>query len=764
MLSMTRRLLVAFALLGAFASAAGAQTTETTPYWASMLSDLPAGGNFFSVLETAQPEVTTDRFNNGGLNAGVPDKASAFLASWSQTLYRISGINVSSPIDGTPMLFPDLTWWDMIAVSPSRRALIPGATGLAIDFSPRSPTHEWTGMFEGFGSGGALTQTSPVSKPPAATQLGDFAHVAALTSGYVIRNKVGISIGASYTRATTFETRGEKRRDTASLFVNTTTQLTEKRHVDVMALVQQHARHVQAIYEHSSRSGLFAGYTDLTRNVEPLPEFQQVDRVSDGPMPSLINSRSTERRWVVGSRSSQWYGRQMISVGLDAERSAATAAPIGLAIIAERVAGIPARLWRFSSPARDSRRHAWMINAFFNDYIKLGGSKTLEGEVRFDSADASADGAVSGISWHTVLPAVRFRWTGTPWQLEFSTELGRVADQPLLNMLSYGDPNAATADVFRWNGENTAASPLTMRVGPGTSGDPDFSAIDPHLKRPVTDQFVLQLTSHPTSSLMLRVTGLARRQSSRINIVNIGVPVTGYSMFTIPDANADWVNPKDDQQLPVYNRSVDSFGRDRYLLTNPDVEDATTGAVVVEGELSNNTVLFRIGGTASASVGSGGSRGYTAIENDPSILGELFTNPNAATYARGRLFNDRAYTIKSLAIVQLPVGMKAGATARFQDGQPFTRLAVVPDLNQGAEAIQTFSRGRSRFSYRATLDVRLQKRINFGRSHVDVIADAYNLLNASSEVEEDVVTGPRFREITAIQPPRSFHLGARVTF
>lgn len=50
----------------------------------------------------------------------------------------------------------------------------------------------------------------------------------------------------------------------------------------------------------------------------------------------------------------------------------------------------------------------------------------------------------------------------------------------------------------------------------------------------------------------------------------------------------------------------------------------------------------------------------------------------------------------------------------------------------------------------------------FADVRLDLIADAYNLLNASSEVAEYVVTGPRFREITAIQPPRSFPLGARV--
>jgi hypothetical protein len=284
------------------------------------------------------------------------------------------------------------------------------------------------------------------------------------------------------------------------------------------------------------------------------------------------------------------------------------------------------------------------------------------------------------------------------------------------------------------------------------------------LRRPVTDQFVIGLESKPLASLKLTVNGLARRQSPSIAVVNVGVPASGYSTFTVADANADWVNPADDQQLVVYSRKPDTFGQDRYLLTNPDVDASTMGAVVVSAEVEKPRVLFRIGGTASASVGSGGNRGLSAIENDQAIAGELFTNPNAGTYARGRLFNDRAYTIKSMTIVRLPSEVRVGVLARFQDGQPFSRLAVVTGLGQGAEAIQGFPRGRSRFSYRATLDVRLQKRFAAGAARFDLIADAYNLLNMSTEVEEYVVTGARFREITAVQPPRSFHLGARVSF
>jgi hypothetical protein len=51
------------------------------------------------------------------------------------------------------------------------------------------------------------------------------------------------------------------------------------------------------------------------------------------------------------------------------------------------------------------------------------------------------------------------------------------------------------------------------------------------------------------------------------------------------------------------------------------------------------------------------------------------------------------------------------------------------------------------------------------QSHtLDLVAEVYNLLKDANEVEEYVVTGPRFRETTAVQPPRSFHLGLRVSF
>lgn len=749
---MIGRGLVASALTVLCPALAWAQTLSTP----EMLRALPAGDNLFSLIEAAQPEVTTDRFNGGGLNGGHHDRASAFLASWTQSQYLIGDASISSPIDGTPMLFPDLALFSLIGVSASTR-------GLEIGLRPHLKHGNWSGAVEALGSGGVLSQASSSPHAPAIAQLDSFARLSGLVSGTVVRN-LEFTAGAAYTRSATVERPGTRLLDTPSLFASSHYAFGASAGLLTTALIQPDAWHAQSTYDRAGQWRVYGSVTARRRDPGAMPAFRQADRLIDGPIPSLLASRTREHRAAAGTRLERRRRRQLLSAGVDVERVSSATDPIPNLIIVERVDDLPARMWRYRGSPAASRRQGLQLRAFAGDRISLTRTGVLTIGIGFDAAAASATGARNGISWRSLLPAAELHWdVGTSLRLGLTTGVSRNADRPLLDSLAVGDPHAPTADVYRWDAQ-TLGLPLVMRVGPGTAGDPDFSAIDRELRRPATDQFFLQLAAAPWRWFRVRVTGLARRQSSSIAVVNIGVPSSAYTMFTIPDANADWVHPRDDQQLPVYNRQPESFGRDRYRLTNPDVEDATMGALVVSAEIQQPRVLFRIGGTASASVGAGGNRGFTALENDQSVLGELFTNPNALTNARGRLFNDRAYTIKSLAILRFSSAITLGALARFQDGQPFARLAVVSGLNQGAEAIQAFPRGRSRFSYWATLDVRLQNTFNLDAIGFDVMADAYNLLNQSNEVEEYVVTGPRFREITAVQPPRAFHLGARVSF
>ena len=134
------------------------------------------------------------------------------------------------------------------------------------------------------------------------------------------------------------------------------------------------------------------------------------------------------------------------------------------------------------------------------------------------------------------------------------------------------------------------------------------------------------------------------------------------------------------------------------------------------------------------------------------------------TFARGRYFTDRGYTIKTAGTFKFAHEVRLGAVARYQDGQAFSRLVLAPDLPQGAEAVRGYPNGRTRFAYTLTVDSRLQKQLAAWRGRLTLVLDVFNLLNMSNEVEEVVLTGPAFRQTAAVQPPRTLHFGARITF
>ena len=736
-------------------------------YTADLLRDLPAGGNLFALIEAAQPEITTDRFNSGGLNGGAADKAGAFLASWSQTQYRIGDVPISSPVDGTPMLFPELAWWNKIGVATGLMPSDTSATGLAISLEPMTAGNRWTATLEMTASDASLSEAASPDRPPAIQALDEFTQVTALTSGRLMNGRLGLLLGGSRSASATVERNLDApRQQTGSAFANASFSISPAKTMAALAWVSDSSFHAQATLRHGDQWRLFGGYTDRTlKSALPASGRLTADRLYDGPIGLLVDRGGHEKRFIAGARRAKQLTRHALTFGGDIERTSFAAAPTFTGAIEERIDGVPARIWHFSSPGLASHRRALAINAFATDHFPISSKISIDASLRFESADASTHGAAQGIHWRSLLPGIYMNWDlGTEWQLRLLTGVSRAADQVKLGLLAYGDPAAPTADIYRWTGGPLTGAPMVGRVGPGTGGDTDFVTIDPELRRPMMDQFAFGIEGRPVPKLKVNILGLARRQSPQIHGVNTGVPISGYTTFAIPDVAHDLDGSGDDQMLTIYNRRPEMFGSDRYLLTNPDLMPATMASVVVSGELTTKYVYFRMAGTGLLSGGAAGNRGFTAVENDLAMTGELFADPNAATYARGQLFNDRMYTIKTLSVVQLPHDVRVGVIGRYQDGQAFSRMVIVPNLNQGTEAVRGFSTGKSRFTFRSTVDLRLQKRVAARGAALDLFLDTYNLLNMSNEVEEYVVTGPRFRETTAVQPPRSFHLGARVSF
>ena len=217
--------------------------------------------------------------------------------------------------------------------------------------------------------------------------------------------------------------------------------------------------------------------------------------------------------------------------------------------------------------------------------------------------------------------------------------------------------------------------------------------------------------------------------------------------------------------MTVYNRPPGTYGRDRYVLTNQKGDAATFWGVDANIRTSTERFMVLAGATIwTVTRAPAAAVGFLPTENDQDVLGNLFVDPNSATSARGQIFPDRSHTIKVAGIYRFPWRVRVGAMARYQDGQPFARVVIVPDLTQGTSVVRGYVNGGTAFTYTGTLDIRVQKAFTTGRSEVTAMLDVYNLPNLGNEVTERVVSGPMFRTPTELQPPRTALVGVRVTF
>jgi hypothetical protein len=766
-------------------------------YGAPLVRDLPTGGSLFGLIESVQPSVVSDRFSSGGLYAGQPARLGGLLASWTRTQFAIDGVSISDPnLTGTPLLVPGLFEWSTITVTHT------GApSAVRVRLQPVMPGDRWTSTIEAAASHAGLAGSAPTtaaSGAPAIAALAGFDRASLTAGGPLVPGKLGLFMAGAFTRGSQYDRAvvPALESSSASAFSHLVFTPDAESSLRVVGWVQRNrfpmtprlhvaqaappiadtGGHVQAVWDRRPSSGAFfrvaASYSGRRRvpNLDPTSTLS-LDRLTDGPVSQFSTmARSTTRQWslhgTLGRQSSAPRLLKTVAATADVTGGGVESSSFFSGVITE-VLNAPARIWAFHPPAPRSLRRNLAIALTGTAELQPIDQLSLRAALKLESETGAADGASSDVAWRRLLPEVRATWTiPSRWQVEAFAAYSRSMQPLALDYLAVGDPGASTASVYRW--DRTVPGfygPLVARVGPGTGGAAPLAGIDPSLAPPTSNDVVLGLQVKPRERLLFRFAALARREVDLLSFVNLGAPAsTAYTMFTVRDPGADVLSAEDDQLLPVFNRLPGSFGRDRYLLTNAGADTATFKGIELSIEASAGAMTLIAGATAGEAVAPAAAVGYGPLENDETVLGELDADPNARTLARGRPFTDRAYTGKIAAVFGLPAGIRAGVIARYQDGQPFARVLVFPILDQGAQAVRAFANGDSRFMFIGTLDARLQKDIPFGAARLDVYLDAYNLLNLSNSVEEDVTAPPDVRIATALQPPRSFHVGLRLRF
>jgi hypothetical protein len=538
--------------------------------------------------------------------------------------------------------------------------------------------------------------------------------------------------------------------------------------------------HAQLVWERRAAAdrswSAYAGYSVRERTFEVgRPSSILLNRNTDGPADALLYpGPGTDTNWSLGLRSNpsdeqrSAPSQYMPAVGVELSGTGVRMRPAFAGLIGETIEGLPSRIWEFTETTVPSHWNQTTLAMYASQRFQFHPRLTVDAGLRFEHLGGSA-ADVSGVSWNDLLPRAGMRWHLTDvGNIAAIAGYSRNAHRLSLPDLAWSDPLAPTGNVYLWNTATPATRPpllsergtLVSRMGPGAGTSANFSTIDPDLRRPHMDELTVGFEGRPKPDMVFRLIAMARRERGLIGVVNTGVPESAYTVIPLFDTGLFG----DGSVLPAFNRPPSTFGADRYQLTNPENDETTFVGAELTGQRQTEKLFFLFGITAGRSEALSGYRGFRAIENDGMVLGDVFWNPNSRTYAQGRIFNERGYTIKVATVYKFPYDVRLGIAARYQDGQHFSRLIVVPNLNQGPELIRAFRNGRTRFTFTGTLDARVQKDLTSGPRKVAMVVEGYNILDMGYEIEEFQLTGPRSRSTTATQPPLSIHAGIRIEF
>ena len=742
---------------------------------ADVVRDLPTSNSPFAVLETIQPEAIGNRFASGALSGATAPQFGAFLNSWSQTQFRIGDIAITDPrAGGTPLLLPVLPVWERITTVTGAMAVDENAPALSMTLEPQRPGTKWFRAVEGSLSGPPLVSEA-TGLVPVVDRLRGWRDGDVLMSGPVT-DRLGLVAagswrGLSHVAAPNASATDDRDASGFGHLVFAASPSDEVRALGwgqraTTAAFTDTAVHVQSTWERRNVMRLawrvFGGYTERRRTA-PTTSTRVVDSLASDPVSDLIDEGAgAARRWVFGARVAPAATRPLPTVGIDLEGARIRVAPTGIQQIAELVNGMPARMWTLRRGDGADLRHLTTLAVHGNQHLTFR-RLAFDAGVRLDAVTGAAGAAARGIQWTTWLPRTMLRWQIVDTAgLALVASYRRTAYQLPLNVLAIGDAAAPVADVSVWNGTSIGA--LLARVGPGTGGDAMLTQIDPHLQRPTTDELVLALVSRPNPGLQLELARITKREQPLLGLLDVGVASSEYAAFRVADPSFLPGSPFGGPQVTVYNRPPNSYGRDRYLLTNQVGDPARSWGLEATVRASTDRFMLLGGAALTWARGPAAAVGFLPTENDQDVLGNLFIDPNAATAVRGQLFQDRSHVVKIAGIYRFPWRIRLGAIARYQDGQPFARLVIAQDLVQGPTAVRSYANGGSAFTYTGTLDIRVQKVFATGRAEVVTVVDVYNVPNLGKEVSEHVVSGPTFRTPSALQPPRTALLGVRVTF
>ena len=789
-------------------SSLGAQTTITAP----QIAALPFGNSIGSILENMDFSATTNRIDVGGLWRTRPVLFGARGGvSWQQNVYLLNGMDIGDPFySGQPLWQPDVFSLRAIGSTTASFPAWAFSPGGQLSLTPKAGTPDFHGGVWGFYSDKSMSgdNITPALRLENMTESDTVNRM--MDTNVHLSGPFGAN-GTTFFTSWSVQSAGRKvtgfgPEDRSSLFsglFNLEIPMTRdvlrilwagqsasddsagaERAVDWAATTRRLtlSNVLQIIYESKPgqasyrRFGLSWALSSDVNHLQPgisdIPRLDLFQTARSGA-PAELDGASQHKLVLTFDGSSLWTGLgpsdHRLEYGIQARLATGTYTreiPGNLQLFYEGSKAVEAALFdaafRFKASTFDA-------NAYLQDTITLFDFFTLRAGVNADWT--LGWNGTANIRWLSLSPRLELT---IPFSRKRTSALkiegGRYALQLPLNYLMWGNPQAPGSSIYAWTDANGNGALDAGELGSLLRKDgPAFSAIDPAIRRPYVNEIMLSYLQDLGAGWRLTLSGFLRETHDLIAVVNTGVTSADYTARIFEDSGDDRIfGDQDDLTFTVWNRNAEALGRDAFLLTNADAANRVStykGLDLTVARSWNDRFFFYAALTAMEIVGTT-NPGNTEWENDDGVLGSLYTDPNNAINARGRMRFDRAYTIRIGASLALPLGTRLGLVAKYYDGQPFARKIILDGLNQGPLFIQAHPRGEARYEYNMTVDVRLEKCIRLGSTALRLMADVFNVFNQNQATEESAWTNSEFplRFATRIQSPRLFRAGLNFEF
>jgi hypothetical protein len=147
-------------------------------------------------------------------------------------------------------------------------------------------------------------------------------------------------------------------------------------------------------------------------------------------------------------------------------------------------------------------------------------------------------------------------------------------------------------------------------------------------------------------------------------------------------------------------------------------------------------------------------------------VGSMFANNNHPELDYGPSNQSAPHIFVGNAAIVLPFDVNLGIVAFWRSGTAFNPRGIIDSDGDGLVDQRDLSQPRNAFRVKpySDVDLRLEKRIPFGRQSASVLVEAFNIVNRDNVANVNAVSGPTFGTPVAYLPGREVQFGIRYFF